>query len=107
MLTGDSNLARVSLREAHEESGLQHIELISDDIFDIDIHLIAAYKNIPAHYHYDVRFIARASDLDEKILISDESDDLKWFSEPPDENAGNIVSMYEKWKNYKEIFPSS
>lgn len=106
---GNSDLARVSLREAYEESGLQHIELISNDIFDIDIHLVAAYRNIPAHYHYDVRFIARASDPDEKILISDESDDLKWFSEPPDvPNLGrDIKRMFEKWKSYRDIFPGN
>lgn len=106
---GDSDLARVSLREAHEESGLQHIELVSDDIFDIDIHLIAAYKNIPAHYHFDVRFLMRASDKSEEIKISNESDDLKWFSEPPNvPNLGrDIKRMFEKWKSYKDIFPSS
>ena len=78
---GDSDLVRVALKEAHEESGLQNIELISNDIFDIDIHLISGYKNVPAHYHFDVRFLMRASNKDEEIKISDESDDLKWFSD--------------------------
>lgn len=102
---GDSDLARVSLREAHEESGLQHIELVSDDIFDIDIHLIAAYKNIPAHYHFDVRFLMRASNKSEEIKISNESDDLKWFSEPPNvPNLGrDIKRMFEKWKSLRRI----
>jgi hypothetical protein len=40
---GDHNLARVSMKEACEESGLQHIELLSDEIFDIGIHLIPEY----------------------------------------------------------------
>lgn len=97
---GDSDLVQVSLKEAHEESGLQHIELIFGDIFDVDIHLIAAYKNIPAHYHLDVRFLMRASNENEEIKISNESDDLKWFSELPDvPNLGRGVKrMFEKWK---------
>jgi 8-oxo-dGTP pyrophosphatase MutT (NUDIX family) len=103
---GDTDLARVSLKEAHEESGLQHIELLSDEIFDIGIHLIAECNGIPAHYHYDVRFLLKASDPQEDIKISDESDDLRWFNEvstlPPDSGI-NIPRMFEKWKKLCEI----
>jgi 8-oxo-dGTP pyrophosphatase MutT (NUDIX family) len=96
---GDQDLARVSLKEAREESGLRHIELLSEEIFDIGVHLIAEYNGIPAHYHYDVRFLMRASDPQEDIRISDESDDLKWFDAPivaPNFGA-NITRMFEKW----------
>lgn len=96
---GDNDLAHVALREAYEESGLKHIKLLSSDIFDIGVHL---YKNIPAHYHYDVRFLLQSSD--ENIKISDESEDLQWFSTPPIENIGaDIVRMYEKYKKYREV----
>ena len=98
---GDNDLARVALKEAHEESGLEHIELISPKIFDLSVHLVPEYKGIHAHYHYDVLFIAKATDANEDIKISDESDDLKWFSEPTAEviNADNeILRMFEKWK---------
>jgi hypothetical protein len=97
---GDPDLARVSLKEAREESGLRNIGLISEEIFDIGIHLIAEYSGIPAHYHYDVRFLLRAADPLEHIQISDESDDLKWFDRvsalPPDSGI-NIPRMFEKW----------
>lgn len=97
---GDNDLARVALREAYEESGLKHIELVSADIFDIGVHLVSTYKNIPAHYHYDVRFLLRASD--ENIKISDESDDLQWFSVPPNENIGtDVFRMLEKYKEHQ------
>jgi 8-oxo-dGTP pyrophosphatase MutT (NUDIX family) len=32
---GDSDILRVAMREAREESGLEHIDLVSDEIFDI------------------------------------------------------------------------
>ena len=95
-----------ALKEAHEESGLQNIELISNDIFDIDIHLISEYKNVPAHYHFDVRFLMRASNKDEEIKISDESDDLKWFSDIKEVNGNqgrDLDRMFEKWKSYKKF----
>lgn len=96
---GDSDLARVALREAYEESGLEHIELVSADIFDLDIHLFSSRKKeVPDHCHFDVRFLLCASD--ENIKISDESDDLRWFSTPPSENlGGGIVRMYNKWES--------
>lgn len=94
---GDSDLAHVAHREAYEESGLDHIDLVSADIFDIGVHLIESYKGVPAHCHYDVRFLLQASD--ENIKISDESDDLHWFETPPDGNFGDgVVRMYKKWK---------
>lgn len=99
---GDNNLVHVSLKEAYEESGLDHIDFVSADIFDIGVHLIDPYKGIPAHYHYDVRFLLRASN--ENIKISDESDDLRWFETPPTENYGGdgVIRMHEKWKSLRK-----
>ena len=99
---GDNDITRVALREAYEESGLQHIDLLSDDIFDIGVHLIAPYQDVPAHYHYDVRFLMRSSD--DNIKISDESDDLRWFTEPPIHETnlgGGVIRMFRKWKEFR------
>jgi 8-oxo-dGTP pyrophosphatase MutT (NUDIX family) len=99
---GDHDLARVSLKEAREESGLQNIKLLSDEIFDIGVHLIPEYKGIPAHYHYDVRFLLKTTDKDDDIQISDESNDLRWFAEVqtfPADISIDIPRMFAKWKN--------
>jgi hypothetical protein len=101
---GNCDLARVSLKEAHEESGLQNIELLSDEIFDIGVHLISEHKGIPAHYHYDVRFLLKTTDNDEDIQISDESNDLKWFAEVPtffQDISIDIPRMFEKWRKHE------
>ena len=74
---GDSDVLAVALKEAQEETGLQHISVISPAIFDIDIHEIPERKGIPAHLHYDVRFLFEA-DKDEPIIVSEESNDLAW-----------------------------
>ena len=99
---GDKDIARVALKEAYEESGLKHIELVSPEIFDIDIHLFQSRKKeVPDHYHYDIRFLLRTSD--ENINISDESEDLRWFETLPSENLGERLDrMYEKWKQSKK-----
>lgn len=74
---GDENVERVALREANEETGLQHLTLATHEIFDIDIHPIPARKDFGAHDHYDVRYLVLAS-MDEKIVVSEESHDVKW-----------------------------
>jgi 8-oxo-dGTP pyrophosphatase MutT (NUDIX family) len=75
---GDSLVSRVAMREAEEESGLEDLNLVSDEIFDIDIHLIPARKNEPEHYHYDCRFLIQCTG-DETYTVSDESHDLAWI----------------------------
>lgn len=69
-----------ALREAREESGLDTLELAPALPFDIDVHAIPAGKGEPAHQHFDVRFIVRASDPEAIRIARDESNDLRWFS---------------------------
>lgn len=73
---GDSDLARVALREAEEESGLTGLSAESS-IFDLDRHEIPARAGEPAHWHYDVRFIVRATGSTQ-FVVGDESHALAW-----------------------------
>lgn len=77
---GDENVLRVATREANEETGLTDLTLVGEGLFDIDIHPIPERKDLPfpQHDHYDVRFLFQASE-DDKLLISDESTDLRWI----------------------------
>lgn len=74
---GDEDVLGVALREAEEETGLKNFKLLQQGIFDLDIHTIPARKDFPEHLHYDVRFIFEA-DPTEELIITDESQDLKW-----------------------------
>ena len=75
---GDTDLPRVALREAEEETGL--VELIVDDaIFDLDAHVIPARGSEPEHWHYDVRFVVRAGGS-EQFNANAESRAMAWRS---------------------------
>jgi 8-oxo-dGTP pyrophosphatase MutT (NUDIX family) len=74
---GDPDVLRVALREAREESNLTEIRVISEDIFDVDIHTIPARGGEPEHLHHDVRFLFEASSL-EPLIVSGESHALAW-----------------------------
>jgi 8-oxo-dGTP pyrophosphatase MutT (NUDIX family) len=100
---GDSNVLQVAIKEAQEESGINGIEPLSTDIFDIDIHAIPEYNNIPAHYHYDVRFLLQVQS-DEKVIGNNESKDIRWFaldSQLPT-NAESIHRMFRKWQAFQK-----
>ena len=73
---GDSDLQRVALKEAEEESGLTGLS-VDDGIFDLDRHWIPQHHAVPAHWHYDVRYVVRAG-ADAAFVVSDESHDLQW-----------------------------
>jgi 8-oxo-dGTP pyrophosphatase MutT (NUDIX family) len=97
---GDTDLARVALREAGEETGVPGL-CVDGGIFDIDRHRIARYVPVahpdeppapPAsapdepgpvraaeaeHWHYDVRYVVRAG-ADEHFTRNAESRALAW-----------------------------
>lgn len=96
---GNPNPLQVAVKEAQEESGIQTIQPLSDQIFDIDIHLIPATKKEPEHYHYDVRFLLGVTS-DENYVQNEESKALRWISKDPSElptHARSIMRMFEKW----------
>ena len=96
---GDRDLAAVALREAEEESGLTGL-VVSPEIFDLDRHWIPERADVPGHWHYDVRYVVRAT-ASEDFSVSDESHALAWrridalIEEPGIDPS--IVRMARKW----------
>lgn len=96
---GDSDALAVAIKEAQEESGINCIEPVSADIFDIDIHLIPANSREQAHYHYDVRFLLKVTS-DEEVIQNRESKELRWIGKDINQlptQAQSIIRMFEKW----------
>ncbi len=73
---GDTDLAAVALREAEEETGLTGL-VVEPGVFDLDRHAIPARGTEPEHWHYDVRFVLRATD-NEVFVVNEEAQALAW-----------------------------
>jgi len=101
---GDSDILRVALREAREESNLDAIRLVSEDIFDVDIHVIPARRREPEHLHYDVRFLLEA-DRGAPLTVSEESRSLAWIPLDeisrlnPEESVARMVAKTREMAN--------
>ncbi len=78
---GDGDILRVALRETSEETGLEpdHIRLVNDNVFDVDVHAIPEVAGDPPHVHFDVRFLV---EIDDQLPLpgNDESHQVGWVA---------------------------
>jgi 8-oxo-dGTP pyrophosphatase MutT (NUDIX family) len=106
---GDADILRVALRETAEETGIdeRHIRLLSESVFDVDIHAIPANQYDPWHEHIDVRFLV---EIDDSLPIpgNDESHDILWveLSQVPRYNNNRSTwRMTEKTRQLRNQLP--
>lgn len=74
---GDPDTLHVATKECVEETGLE-TKPLSKEIFDIDIHEIPQRKDIPAHLHYDVRYLLQALPDNSIIASETETNEVIW-----------------------------
>ena len=101
---GEKDLKSVAIKEAKEESGFNNFSILSEEIFDLDIHKIEPMSENPEHLHYDVRFLLEADPNEQNIIISEESHDVKWIhlDDVLEYNSEVSISrMVEKTKKLK------
>ena len=92
---GDPDITQVVLKETSEESGidLDQIRLVSDAIFDIDIHVVHPSEHDPRHTHFDIRFLV---EIDDQIPIpgNSESHQIGWIPLEQVSRFNNARSLY-------------
>jgi 8-oxo-dGTP pyrophosphatase MutT (NUDIX family) len=101
---GDPDMLAAAWREAREESGLQDLQLLVPDIFDVDIHVIPARKDEPEHFHYDIRYAFQA-DRHAPLTVSGESRELAWVALDEIEaltTEESVLRMVRKTKQLSE-----
>lgn len=97
---GDNDILQVAIKEAQEESGIDVVEPIDTEIFDIDIHYVDHNCPHGLHYHFDIRFLLKTKYTD-KFVANHESLGLKWntleeLKQQKDLNL-SVKRLVEKW----------
>jgi len=102
---GNTDIHDVVLKETSEESGisLKDIKLLSNDIFDVDIHTIYANQYDARHEHYDIRFLL---EIDDALAIpgNDESHQIGWVSLDRVSQFNNFRSLYRMTQKTRRYF---
>lgn len=99
---GEVHLHEVALREAREESGLEHFEIVRTrgalSPLDVDVHWIPprparpGAREEPGHWHHDVRFLLIAGG-EREVVASEESVELRWFTDEDVQQATSEESV--------------
>lgn len=106
---GDADILRVALRETAEETGLEtrQVRLLHMEVFDVDVHSIAASEHDPRHEHIDIRFLV---EIDDSLPVpgNDESHEVLWVRLNEVSTYNNNRStwrMTEKTRRMRSHFP--
>ncbi len=102
----DGNPLEASIREVHEETGLENLTqltITNDNLvpIDIDTHKVPYNErlNLPVHYHFDFKYLFVIDKIDKITIDTEESSDYKWidlkdlYNNP---NYGKVSSKIEQ-----------
>ncbi|WP_040191612.1 NUDIX hydrolase [Clostridium culturomicium] len=101
---GDSDLLRVAIKEAIEETGVKNIKPITSEILSVDVIEVLGHVKrgvyVSAHLHLNVCYLLEADEADELIIKADENSGVKWL--PMEElhnysSEPHMVKLYNKF----------
>ena len=103
---GDSNLLRVAIKEAKEETGLVDVRPVIEDIFSLEILGVAAHekkgKHVATHLHLNVTYLLEADEQELLQIKPDENSAIKWFSLEEAEEASTEPELQVVYRKLNE-----
>ena len=93
---GEEDLLSVALKEVREESGLQDVRPLTEDIFSVEILAVAGHEKkgqfVSAHLHLNVTYLLEADPTQPVRCKEDENQAVGWFT-----LEGAIAASKEPW----------
>ena len=101
---GDSNLLNVAIKEVKEETGIENVNPIKEDIFSMEIICVNGHvkrgKYVSSHVHLNITYLLEADENEILKIKEDENSGVKWV----DINEAISISS-EPWMKgiYKKL----
>ncbi len=81
---GEQDLLQVAVREVQEESGLENIRCLTDDIFSLEVLTVDGHikhgEYVSSHLHLNLTYLLEADEDEELFVKEDENSGVAWFS---------------------------
>lgn len=102
---GERDLLSVAVREVKEESGIQNVRPLSEDIFSLEILTVDGHEKngsyVSSHLHLNVTYLLEADEGENVAIKPDENSGVGWFTK-----NGAIEASTEPWfqqRIYKKL----
>lgn len=81
---GETDLLKVALKEAREESGIHHVKPVSEQIYSLEVLTVDGHvkrgEYVSSHLHLNVTYLLQAEETDVLHIKEDENSNVGWFS---------------------------
>ena len=81
---GETDLLSVALREAREETGIEHVRPVSPEIFSLEVLTVDGHEKrgeyVPSHLHMNVTYLLEAEESDTLHVCREENSGVAWFT---------------------------
>lgn len=99
---GETDLLKVALREAHEESGVTNIRPVMTDLYSVEMLTVDGHvkrgKYVNSHLHLNATYLLEADENDPLFVKEDENSGVKWIP------IGEVEAACSKEWDWERIY---
>ena len=102
---GEEDLLSVAIREVREETGVQSVRPVSEEIYSLEILTVDGHekrgKYVPSHLHLNVTYLLEADEHEALRICEAENSGVRWFT-----LDGALEASTEPWfvaRIYKKL----
>ena len=93
---GESDLLQTAIRELREETGVQNVKVLDDNIFSLEVICVNGHvkkgKYVSSHVHLNLTYLLEVDENEKLQIKEDENSNVRWI---PIEEISKKVN--EKW----------
>ena len=102
---GCEDLLSVAIRECREETGLQHVHPVTEELYSLEILPVNGHEKrglyVPSHLHMNVTFLLQADETAPLRVCEAENSGVQWFS--PDDAVSASTEPWFRERIYSKL----